>query len=66
MAASAGIPEQDSPLPFYLWLRGVACNKLLEIHRHHLGVKMRDARRECANHGPSMADTTSACAQFVC
>ncbi len=51
---------QGSPLPFYLWLRGIACNKLLELHRHHLGVKMRDARRECANQSPSTADTTSA------
>jgi RNA polymerase sigma-70 factor (ECF subfamily) len=31
---------------FYLWLRGVATNKLLELHRRHLVTKMRDARRE--------------------
>ncbi|MGE0760605.1 MAG: sigma-70 family RNA polymerase sigma factor [Pirellulaceae bacterium] len=31
---------------FYLWLRGVAGNKLRELHRHHLGTRMRDARRE--------------------
>ena len=62
LAAWRHLPEyvQGSPLPFYLWLRGIACNKLLEMHRHHLGVKMRDARRERANYGPSMADTTSA------
>jgi RNA polymerase sigma-70 factor, ECF subfamily len=33
-------------VPFYLWLRGVAGNVLLELHRRHLGTKMRDARRE--------------------
>lgn len=37
---------QGQPVPFYLWLRGVAANKLREIHRRHLGTQMRDARRE--------------------
>ena len=32
--------------PLFLWLRGVVSNKLLEVHRHHLGARMRDARRE--------------------
>jgi RNA polymerase sigma-70 factor (ECF subfamily) len=30
----------------FLWLRGVTLNKLLELHRHHLGTQMRDAKRE--------------------
>ena len=33
-------------MPFFLWLRGIAGNKLLELHRYHLGTPMRDARRE--------------------
>ena len=33
-------------VPLFLWLRGVVNNKLLEIHRHHLGTRMRDAKRE--------------------
>jgi len=32
--------------PLFLWLRGIVGNKLLEVHRHHLGTRMRDARRE--------------------
>src|SRR5438874_12825805 len=28
--------------PLFLWLRGIVFNKLLEIHRHHLGTRMRD------------------------
>jgi RNA polymerase sigma-70 factor (ECF subfamily) len=42
------LPEymRNRNAPFYLWLRGVAVNKLLELHRRHLGTKMRDARRE--------------------
>jgi RNA polymerase sigma-70 factor (ECF subfamily) len=37
---------RDPAMPFYLWLRGIAGNKLLELHRNHLGTPMRDARRE--------------------
>jgi RNA polymerase sigma-70 factor, ECF subfamily len=33
-------------VPVFLWLRGVLANKLLEVHRHHLGTGMRDAGRE--------------------
>lgn len=33
-------------VPFFLWLRGVVRNKLLELHRHHLGTLMRDVGRE--------------------
>lgn len=33
-------------VPLFLWLRGVVGNKLLEIHRHHLGTHMRNADRE--------------------
>jgi RNA polymerase sigma-70 factor (ECF subfamily) len=38
--------ESQSELPLFLWLRGIATNKLLEVHRRHLGTQMRDARRE--------------------
>ena len=37
---------QNPSMPFYLWLRGIVGNKLLELHRFHLGTKMRDAGRE--------------------
>jgi RNA polymerase sigma-70 factor (ECF subfamily) len=33
-------------VPLFLWLRGVVSNKLLEVHRHHLGTRMRDAKRD--------------------
>jgi RNA polymerase sigma-70 factor (ECF subfamily) len=32
--------------PFYLWLRCLTARKLRALHRHHLGAKARDARRE--------------------
>jgi RNA polymerase sigma-70 factor (ECF subfamily) len=33
-------------VPFFLWLRGLAGQKLIDLHREHLGAKMRDAGRE--------------------
>jgi RNA polymerase sigma-70 factor (ECF subfamily) len=33
-------------LPFYLWLRLLTGQKLVDLHRHHLGAKMRDAGLE--------------------
>jgi len=58
-------PEPRAPL--FLWLRGIVANKLLEIHRHHLGTRMRDARRESPLEGRGHPDETSAalCAQLT-
>src|SRR3954471_5203884 len=39
---------RHTALSLFLWLRGVVSNKLLEIHRHHLGTRMRDAARDVA------------------
>jgi RNA polymerase sigma-70 factor (ECF subfamily) len=36
----------QSAQPLFLWLRWIVGNTLLELHRHHFGVQMRDARRE--------------------
>jgi RNA polymerase sigma-70 factor (ECF subfamily) len=53
--------------PLFLWLRGVVGNKLLEVHRHHLGTRMRDAKRELPLDAPGRLDDTSAalCAQLT-
>ncbi|MEQ8786176.1 MAG: sigma-70 family RNA polymerase sigma factor [Pirellulaceae bacterium] len=42
---------KNPKMPLYLWLRGITGNKLLELHRHHLGFKMRDAARDVALDG---------------
>src|SRR5436309_3683126 len=34
---------RQPPAPFYMWLRFLTGQKLLELHRHHLGTQMRDA-----------------------
>lgn len=50
----------DPKVSFYLWLRGIAGNKLRELHRHHLGTKMRDAGREVSIYRGFMPEATSA------
>jgi RNA polymerase sigma-70 factor (ECF subfamily) len=47
-------------VPLFLWLRGVASNKLLELHRHHLGTHMRDVKRERRLEAPCTSSDTSA------
>jgi len=62
LAASHSLPSylREPDRPFFLWLRGIAGNKLLELHRHHLGTPMRDARREVSLYRGSLPETTSA------
>ncbi|MHB0960013.1 MAG: sigma-70 family RNA polymerase sigma factor [Pirellulaceae bacterium] len=45
--AARGVEYARRPeMPFFLWLRMVTGQRLLEIHRRHLQTKMRDATRE--------------------
>ncbi|HLU47213.1 MAG TPA: sigma-70 family RNA polymerase sigma factor [Planctomycetota bacterium] len=46
--AARRLPEYlASPdVPFFVWLRFLTRQKLTDLHRHHLGTKARDARRE--------------------
>ena len=62
LAAARRLAEylRQPDLPFALWLRGIACNKLLELHRHHLGTEMRDAAREVSLYRGAMPAATSA------
>jgi len=39
---------QDPKLPFILWLRLVVGERLITLHRRHLGAQMRDAAMEVA------------------
>src|SRR5262249_3168309 len=38
----------DPAMPFFLWLRLLAGQRLVDLHRHHLGARMRDAGREAS------------------
>jgi RNA polymerase sigma-70 factor (ECF subfamily) len=37
---------RDPRLPPFLWLRLIVGERLMKLHRHHLGTQMRDAGRE--------------------
>jgi RNA polymerase sigma-70 factor (ECF subfamily) len=38
--------QADPGMPFFLWLRWVTVQRLVEVHRQHLGARVRDAARE--------------------
>jgi RNA polymerase sigma-70 factor (ECF subfamily) len=52
--------ERTAVVPFYLWLRLVVAERLIRVHRHHLGAAMRDAGREVSIHRNSYPDAGSA------
>jgi RNA polymerase sigma-70 factor (ECF subfamily) len=53
LEASTRLPDyaQSPDLPFFLWLRYLVGQKIIDQHRRHLGAQARDAGREVA--GPS-------------
>ncbi len=58
---------QDPQAPFFLWLRTIVGQKLLELHRTHLGTQMRDAGREVSLHRGALpaANSMSLAAQLL-
>lgn len=50
----------DSPkLSFFLWLRLETLQKLIDVHRFHLGTKMRSAGQEVSLHRGSLPQVNS-------
>jgi RNA polymerase sigma-70 factor, ECF subfamily len=49
----------DPRMPFYLWLRLEVGQKLIDVHRFHLGAKMRDAGQEVSLHRGALPQVTS-------
>lgn len=37
---------EEQPLPLFLWLRQLTAQRLIDVHRRHLGTKMRNASLE--------------------
>jgi RNA polymerase sigma-70 factor (ECF subfamily) len=37
---------ENPDMPFFIWLRWIAGQRLVEVHRQHLGARMRDAGLE--------------------
>ncbi len=56
------LPEyarQRSEIPLFLWLRLVTGERLLRVHRQHLGTAMRDAGREVSLHRGALPQASS-------
>jgi RNA polymerase sigma-70 factor (ECF subfamily) len=49
----------DPRLPFFLWLRLEVGQKLVDVHRFHLGAQMRDAGQEVSLHQGALPQVTS-------
>ena len=61
MEASERLEEylKDPSVPFFIWLRFLAGQKLNALHRIHLGVRARDVRREISLYQGAMPQATS-------
>jgi RNA polymerase sigma-70 factor, ECF subfamily len=59
--------NDESSISPFVWMRMVLMQTMIDIHRHHLGVQMRDADREVGFYGHGYPQTTSAslAMQFV-
>ena len=51
---------RDPKLPFFLWLRLVVGERLLKLHRHHLGAQLRDAGLEVSIYRGALPAASSA------
>jgi RNA polymerase sigma-70 factor (ECF subfamily) len=51
--------QADPRLPFFLWLRLEVGQKLVDLHRFHLGAQMRDAGQEVSLHRGALPQVTS-------
>jgi RNA polymerase sigma-70 factor (ECF subfamily) len=48
-------------MPFFLWLRWIAGQRLIEVHRQHLGAQIRDAGQEISLNYAGVPAASSAC-----
>lgn len=49
----------DPAMPFFLWVRFLTAQKLMGLHRRHLGAQKRDARRQISIGRPDFPAATS-------
>jgi RNA polymerase sigma-70 factor (ECF subfamily) len=47
-------------VPFYVWLRALTGQRLIDLHRQHLGAKMRDAGQEVSLYRGALPQASSA------
>jgi RNA polymerase sigma-70 factor (ECF subfamily) len=62
LEAWSRLPEylRQPTMPFFLWLRFLTGQRLLILHRHHLGRQMRDAGREISLYQGALPEASSA------
>src|SRR5262249_15476225 len=48
-------------MPFYVWLRLIAGQRLVDLHRQHLGAKMRNAAQEVSIDRDGIPGASSMC-----
>jgi RNA polymerase sigma-70 factor (ECF subfamily) len=53
---------RDPKLPIFLWLRLVVAERLLKLHRRHLGAQLRDAGREVSLYRKTLPASSEALA----
>jgi RNA polymerase sigma-70 factor (ECF subfamily) len=51
---------REPVLPFFLWLRQLAGNRLFKLHRYHLSTRLRDANREVSLYRGGLPEASSA------
>ncbi len=51
---------KDPRMPLYLWLRFLTSQRLLQIHRRHLGAQARNVEREISLYHSAVPEATSA------
>src|SRR5215831_17004291 len=49
----------EGGMPFFLWLRQITGQKLIDLHRHHLGAKMRYAGQEVSLYRGALPQASS-------
>jgi RNA polymerase sigma-70 factor, ECF subfamily len=56
------LPEysKNPAMPFFLWLRFLAAQRLVDEHRRHLGAAARDVGREISLYRDALPETSSA------
>jgi len=50
---------KDANMSFFVWLRCIVGQTLIDIHRRHLNVQMRNADREISIYGGPLSQSTS-------
>jgi RNA polymerase sigma-70 factor (ECF subfamily) len=67
VARRLGEYARNPARPFFLWLRHMTALKLAEVHRRHLGTRLRAADREVTLHrgGRPLDDTVSLADQLL-